>query len=102
VSKTKRIIAAVAVAFIVLSTLNYVYFQHNVQTIVAYIKAVNSGYEGGSNLTAQEWTDAQNVMGDSDTPRITYPGEIRWLLGRELVIILLCGNAILFVRNRFH
>ena len=91
----------VALMFIVLTMLNYIYFRHNVQMIIGAMRAVSGEVPGGGRPTDEDWADADSIVGPDFTPRITLDGELRWLLGREVAIILVCGNAIVLVRNRF-
>lgn len=96
----KRAITAFLLAFIVLSVLNFSYYRHNVQLIYTAMNVLDPT----TRHTAQEVAAADRVFYVSDRgepmARMTLPGEMNWLVGREIVLSVVLGCALFFVYSR--
>ena len=93
-----RIVVAVMLAAVVLSTINFWYYRHNVHLIVETMALL-----AAETPTAEESAAANQVIpieGGTQVVRMTLPWELQWLMGREIAIIAILGGALFFVLRR--
>lgn len=89
-----RIVLAVIAAIVVLSTINFWYYRHNVRLIVETMALLAT-----ETPTAEESAAADQVVqseGGTAAVRMTFAGELQWLIGREFAIVAVLGGALFF------